>query len=65
MMARIVINDLKESVELDRAAMRRITGGSGRQHLSGVPLYHSSFFQRPTSFDHFNLGGFDFGPKRY
>jgi hypothetical protein len=64
MMARIVIKDLKESTELDRAAMRQITGGSSRQRLSGIPAYHSSFFQKPTSFDHFNLAGFDFGPIR-
>lgn len=59
-MARIVVKDLKESVELDKAAMRRITGGWSRQRLSGIPTYQSNLFQKPTSFDHFNLGGFDF-----
>ena len=63
-MARIVIKDLQESVELDRAAMRQITGGWSRQRLSGIPNYHSSFFQKPTSFDHFNLAGFDFDLNR-
>lgn len=63
-MARIVIKDLKESVELDRAAMRQITGGWSRQRLSAIPNYQSNFFQKPTSFDHFNLAGFDFDPSR-
>ncbi len=62
-MARIVIEDLKESVELDRAAMRQITGGWNRQRLSGIPNYRFSF-EKPTSFDHFNLGGFDFDASR-
>ncbi len=59
-MARIVIKDLKESVELDRQAMREITGGSSRQRLSGIPGYHSTFFQKPTSFDYFQLPSVDF-----
>ena len=58
-MARIVIKDLKESVELDRQAMREITGGSSRQRLSGIPGYHSTFFQKPTSFDYFQLPSVD------
>jgi len=63
-MARIVVKDLKESVELDRAAMRKITGGRSRQRLSGIPGFHSDLFQNPTSFDHFNLGVFDFDPNK-
>jgi len=63
-MAHIVIKDLKESVELDRAAMRQITGGWNRQRLSGLPGYESSLFQKPAPFDHFNLAGFDFDPSR-
>jgi hypothetical protein len=63
-MARIVIKDLKESVELDRAAMRQITGGWSRQRLSGLPGYESSLFQKPAPFDHFNLAGFDFDSSR-
>ena len=59
-MARIVIKDLKESVELDRQAMREITGGSTRQRLSGIPGFQSSFFQKPTSFDYFKLPSFGF-----
>ena len=59
-MARIVIKDLKESVELDRQAMREITGGSSRQRLSGIPGYQSTFFQKPTSFDYFQLPTVDF-----
>jgi hypothetical protein len=64
MMARIVIKDLKESVDLDRAAMRQITGGWSRQRLSGIPGYESTLFQKPTSFDPFNLAGFNFDPHR-
>jgi hypothetical protein len=64
MMARIVIKDLKESVDLDRAAMRQITGGWNRQRLSGIPAYESCIFQKPTTFDVFNLTGFDFDPNR-
>lgn len=63
-MAHIVIKDLKESVELDRAAMRQITGGWSRQRLSGLPDYESSIFQKPAPFDHFNLAGFDFDSSR-
>ena len=66
-MARIVIKDLKESVELDREAMRQITGGRGwnRQRLSALPTGQSSLLllQKPTSLDHFNLGGFNFDPN--
>jgi hypothetical protein len=53
-MARIVIKDLKESVELDREAMRQITGGQSRQHLNlkGVHTYESTLFQKSTAFDH-------------
>ena len=54
-MARIVIKDLKESVELDRQAMREITGGSTLHRRSGVSGYQSPFFQKPTSFDYFQL----------
>jgi len=63
-MAHIVIKDLKESVELDRAAMRQITGGWNRQRLGGLPGYESSLFQKPTPFDNFNLAGFDFNLSR-
>jgi hypothetical protein len=63
-MAHIVIKDLKESVELDREAMRQITGGWSRQRLSGLPGYESSLFQKPAPFDHFNLAGFDFDSSR-
>jgi hypothetical protein len=62
MMARIVIKDLKESVELDRAAMRQITGGWNRQRFS--VSHESTLFQKPTSFSHLNLAGFDFDPNR-
>jgi len=62
-MARIVINDLKESVELDRAALRNITGGKSRQRLSALPAYESSLFQKPAAFGLIKLAGFDFNPN--
>jgi hypothetical protein len=65
-MAHIVIKDLKESVELDRVAMRQISGGCwSRQRLSGLPGHESSLFQKPAPFDHFNLAGLDFVPNRW
>jgi hypothetical protein len=66
-MAHIVIKDLKEGVELDREAMRQITGGGGwrRQRLSALPGYESSLFQKPAPFDHFNRAGFDFAPNQW
>lgn len=63
-MARIVIKDLKESLELDRAAMRRITGGWNRQRLGPAADYESCLFENRGFFDHFNLAGFDFNPDR-
>ena len=63
-MARIVIDDLKESVELDRAAMRQITGGWSRQRLSPVPAYESCLSRKSDFFDRFNLAGLDFDPNR-
>jgi hypothetical protein len=51
-------------VELDRVAMRRISGGWNRQRLSPLPAYESHLFRKPACFDHFNLAGFDFDPNR-
>ena len=53
-MANIVIKDLQENTELDRKAMRAITGGRSTQRL-GVPSYHSSYFQKPESFNNMRL----------
>jgi len=63
-MARIVINDLMESQELDRAAMRQITGGQCRQLLSPVPVYESSLFEKQDFCDRFSIAGFNFDPNR-
>jgi hypothetical protein len=63
-MAHIVIKDLKESVELDRAAMRQITGGLNRQRLAPSAAYESCLFENRGFFDHFNLAGFNFNPNR-
>ena len=62
-MAHIVINDLKESVELDRLAMRRITGGRSGPHLGvmGDPTRQSALFQKTAFLDPFNLS---FDPQR-
>ena len=63
-MANIVIKDLKESVELDRKAMRAITGGRSKQRLSGIPSIQSDLFRKPTSFDYFRLSAFPFEPGK-
>jgi hypothetical protein len=63
-MAHIVIKDLKESVELDRAAMRRITGGRNRQRLGPAAAYETCLFDNRGFLDHFNLAGFNFNPNR-
>jgi hypothetical protein len=63
-MARIVIKDLKENVELDREAMRQITGGRSGQHLNlnklnqGLSTYKSNLFQEPATFGYFSPGAF-------
>jgi hypothetical protein len=64
-MAKIVIKDLKESVELDRQAMREITGGSTLQRRSSISGYQSPFFQKPTSFDYFQLPTVDFNLNKF
>ena len=53
-MANIVIKDLPENTELDRKAMRAITGGRSTQRL-GMPAYHSSYFHKPESFNNLRL----------
>jgi hypothetical protein len=61
-MARIVIKDLKESVELDREAMRQITGGRSGLRLTHAATDRSSLFRQPTSFSLLQLGGFEVEP---
>lgn len=51
-MANIVVKDLTENVELDRKAMRKISGGKAGAHTSGA--YHSSYFKNPLSFSALN-----------
>lgn len=63
-MARIVIKDLKESVELDRAAMRQITGGWSGSRLRGLPGSGSGLFQKPDFFTQFNPAGVNFDLNR-
>lgn len=53
-MANIIIKDLTENVELDRKAMRSITGGYSGQRM-GMPAYHTSFFQKPLTFNELKL----------
>ncbi len=53
-MANIVIKDLQENVELDRKAMRAITGGRSTQRM-GMHAYHSTYFQKPASFNDLRL----------
>jgi len=53
-MAKLIIKDLTENVELDRKAMRAITGGKSGPRV-GMPSYNSSFFQNPLSFNQLKL----------
>jgi hypothetical protein len=48
-MANIVVKDLKENVELDREAMRTITGGRAAPNL-GMAAHPIGHFQNPLSF---------------
>jgi hypothetical protein len=45
-MAKIVVKDLDENLELDRKAMRAITGGRSLSRLA-LPPYQSGYFQKP------------------
>lgn len=49
-MATLVVKDLVENAELDRKAMRTITGGGVGPRV-GVPRHHSGYFQNPLAFD--------------
>ena len=60
-MANIVVKDLTENVELDRKAMRKISGGKAGAHSSAA--YRSSFFQNPRSFSSLNLVPLNFRAK--
>ena len=62
-MATIVVQDLKQNVELDRKAMRAVTGGRSGSPL-GMPRHHSGHFQKPLSFSEFKPLGFDFSIKQ-
>lgn len=53
-MANIVIKDLKENIELDRKAMRAITGGKSGVLRSAL-THHSSTFSNPLSFNSLRL----------
>ena len=61
-MATIVVKDLNQSDELDRKAMREITGGRSGGYLS-PPRQHSGFFQKPRSFSEFEPLSFGFTVK--
>jgi len=62
-MATIVIKDLNQNVELDRKAMRAVTGGRSGSNL-GMPRHHSGLFQKPLSFSEFKPLGFDLSIKQ-
>ena len=54
-MANIVIKDLKENIELDRKAMRAISGGKSGSTFSKARACHSSVFSNPLSFNRLRL----------
>ena len=58
-MASIVISDLTESIELDRKALREITGGWSGPRMK-LPAYRSSVFQPPQSTLDLKLISFDY-----
>ena len=60
-MANIVVKDLTENVELDRKAMRKISGGKAGAHSSTAN--RSSYFQNPLSFSALNLVPLNFRAK--
>jgi len=57
-MAKIVVKDLTENVELDRKAMRKISGGKAGAY--GSTAYRSNFFKNPLSFSALNPAAFSF-----
>jgi hypothetical protein len=61
-MATIVIKDLNQNVDLDRKAMRAVTGGRSGSYL-GIPGPHSNHFQNPISFNVFKPISFNFNVK--
>jgi hypothetical protein len=62
-MATIVVKDLNQSVDLDRKAMRAITGGRSGSHL-GTPRHDSDYFKNPLSFSALKPIALDFGIKQ-
>jgi len=62
-MATIVVKDLHQNDELDRKAMRAVTGGRSGSYL-GMRRHHSGLFQKPLSFSEFKPLGFDFTMKQ-
>ena len=62
-MANIVIKDLIENVDLDRDAMRKITGGKAVQRI-GIPSFHSNCFRNPCAFSELRVLPSDLGLTR-
>jgi hypothetical protein len=61
-MATIVVRDLNQNIELDRKAMRAITGGKSGSYF-GMSQQQSGLFQKPLSFSDFKPLSFDFSIK--
>ncbi len=62
-MATIVVKDLNQNVELDRKAMRAVTGGRSGAYL-GMPRHHSGLFNNPLSFSNLKPLSIDFSTKQ-
>ncbi len=58
-MATIQIKDLNESREMDREAMRAVTGGASAQHFNRVFQNNSALFQSAPALDVFKLTAFE------
>lgn len=62
-MATIQIKDLNESREMDREAMRAVTGGSSPQYFNQVFRENSALFHSAPELDAFKTGSFGSGQR--
>lgn len=58
-MATIQIKDLNDSREMDREAMRAVTGGSSARHFNRIFRDSSVLCESSRVLDAFKLGSFD------
>lgn len=61
-MATIQIKDLNESRDMDREAMRAVTGGSSAGNFRQIFRDNSVLYKSTSSLDAFRMSGFNFNP---